>query len=241
MSSQKPPLRPRHEMSEEEYQKAKAAQKESDSANALWRIPEWMPNLAPDLLTKLKLYQTELLKFNPRLNLISRTTEREADEIHFVDCLLAFEIMKNVTITSPIFDIGSGNGFPGLIFAIMDPARSYVTLESDMRKCEFIKHVAAVLDLKNVSIMNLRLENLKQGEIQTAISRGFASLSKTALVCNRIFESGSRFFHMKGSTWSTEVAEIPSQLIAQWKPELIGEYSLPNTQARRAVVCTTKI
>jgi 16S rRNA (guanine527-N7)-methyltransferase len=228
-------------MSEEEYQKAKAAQKEADAANALWRVPEWMPTLDPGVQTKLKLYHTELLKFNPRLNLISRTTEREADETHFIDCLLAFEVMRKVTITTPIFDIGSGNGFPGLIFAVMDSAHPYILLESDMRKCEFMKHVAAVLELKNISIMNSRLENLKQGEIQTAISRGFASISKTALACNRIFESGSRFFHMKGSTWSTEIAEIPSQLIAQWKPELIGEYSLPNTQARRGVVCTTKI
>jgi hypothetical protein len=46
---------------------------------------------------------------------------------------------------------------------------------------------------------------------------------------------------MKTTTWSTEIAEIPSQLCAMWAPELVGEYSLPHAQARRAVVATKKI
>jgi 16S rRNA (guanine527-N7)-methyltransferase len=88
--------------------------------------------------------------------------------------------------------------------------------------------------------MNVRLETLKASEMSLAVSRGFANISKSLLAVNKCFTKGGRFYHMKGSNWSTEIAEIPTQIISLWSPELVGEYTLPDTQARRGVVCTTK-
>jgi 16S rRNA (guanine527-N7)-methyltransferase len=124
--------------------------------------------------------------------------------------------------------------------ALRAPDRQFFLVESDSRKCEFVKHMIHVLKLQNVTVMNMRLESLKAEEIKNGISRGFASISKTLLLLNRSFPKGGKFFHLKGANWSSEIAEIPSQLISVWSPELVGEYSLPATQARRAVVCTTK-
>ncbi len=214
---------------------------EPKSDNALWRIPEWFPDLPSDLQEQLKTYHAELLKFNVRLNLISRTTERDSDEVHFADCVFTARIIEQIKIPTPIFDIGSGNGLPGLIMALLSSNQEFYLVESDSRKCEFLKHILHVLMIKNCTIMNVRLESLKAEEIQAAVSRGFASITKTILAINKSFTSGGRFFHMKGSNWSTEIAEIPSQLMSVWSPSLVGEYSLPVSQARRAVVCTTKI
>lgn len=209
--------------------------------NALWRIAEWCSDLSEGFIEQLRIYHSELLKFNVKLNLISRNTERESDETHFVDSLLATDlILKSDQSSDPIHDIGSGNGLPGLIIALRAPNRQVFLVESDSRKCEFIKHMIHVLKLQNVTVMNMRLESLKAEEIKIGVSRGFASISKTLLLLNRSFPKHGKFFHLKGASWSSEIAEIPSQLISVWSPELIGEYSLPATQARRAVVCTTK-
>jgi len=188
----------------------------------------------------LKAYHSELLKFNAKLNLISKSTEREADELHFADCVLASEIMFKHEFPKKVFDIGSGNGFPGLVFGILDPAREYILVESDARKVEFLKHAIAVLKLKNVAALNVRFETLGSMNIEAAVSRGFASIAKTLLVCNKIFPKNSLFLHLKGSNWSSEIADLPSQLISVWQPELLGEYSLPVSQARRAIVVTEK-
>lgn len=208
--------------------------------NALWRISEWFPELTEGTLALLKTYQHELLRFNVRLNLIARSTERESDELHFADCILAAKIVLKAPLGAKVYDIGAGNGFPGIVLAILDSSREYHLVESDARKCEFLKHAAHHLGLKNVRVLNLRFENLAGEKVEFAISRGFASISKTLLACNRIFEIGGQFFHLKGSNWSSEIADLPSQLISVWTPQLIGEYTLPVSQARRAIVVTQK-
>jgi 16S rRNA (guanine527-N7)-methyltransferase len=209
-------------------------------ANAMWRISQWFPSLAEETVARLKAYQVELLKFNIKLNLISRNTERECDELHFADCIFASQILFNQALGNRVFDIGSGNGFPGIVLALLDPKREFVLVESDARKCEFLKHSIHSLGVKNATVMNVRFESLVGVGVEVAVSRGFASISKTILVCNRVFTKGGLFFHLKGTNWSSEIAELPSQLISVWMPQLVGEYTLPGTQARRAVVATQK-
>ena len=160
--------------------------------------------------------------------------------MHFADCILATQLLLKEKLSSRVFDIGSGNGFPGIILGIMDSTREFVLVESDQRKCEFLKHAIHRLQLKNMSVMNVRLENLQRSAVDCAVSRGFASISKTLLGCNRIFAKAGCFYHLKGNNWSSEIAELPSQLISVWTPRLVGEYTLPVSQARRAIVATQK-
>lgn len=214
---------------------------EHDPNNALWRLKEWFPDLDPQIHEMLKTFHGELIKFNLRLNLVARSTEREADEVHFADCLSACQLIGAAGLTQPVFDVGSGNGLPGIILGILNPKAQINLVESDSRKCEFLKHAIHILKLPSVQVMNVRLESLKGGDMGIGLSRGFATIAKTVLACNRIFVKGGKFYHLKGPSWSREIADIPSQLISVWSPELVGEYSLPVSQGRRAVVCTTKI
>ena len=212
-----------------------------DSSNALWRVPQWFPDLAPETLEALKRYHVELLRFNGKLNLISRNTERDADETHFADSILAIRALPQLAAAAQVVDVGSGNGLPGLIFAILHPGRAIQLVESDVRKCEFLKHMVHLLALKGVQIANVRVETLLPLAAGTVgVSRGFASISKTCIMANKLFPVGGKFYHLKGNSWSSEIAEIPSQLISIWTPELVGEYTLPVSQVRRGLVCTTK-
>lgn len=213
---------------------------DKESANALWRVPQWFPDLDPTVERKMAAYHSELLRFNSKVNLISKNTERDCDEVHFADCLLALKVMAGVKLGSRVCDIGSGNGLPGALFAILNPTTEFSFVESDSRKAEFLKHVFHEVGIPNAQVLNVRLETLKDMTLSTAITRGFASLSKTCLLCNKIFSRGGRVYHLKGNNWSSEIADFPSQLISLWRPELVGEYVLPVSQARRAVVCTTK-
>jgi hypothetical protein len=52
---------------------------------------------------------------------------------------------------------------------------------------------------------------------------------------------GSQIFHLKGNQWANEIAEMPVQLMSHWEPKLVGEYSLPVSQARHAIVVTDKL
>jgi 16S rRNA (guanine527-N7)-methyltransferase len=199
--------------------------------------------LDPEVETLLKAYHTELLKFNAKLNLISVKTTPSADVIHFADSLLACHVvLEKHNNINEIYDIGSGNGFPGLVLAILAPHIKVNLVDADMRKTEFLKHVVHSLGLSSqVNILNTQVEKLPANSIDFGICRGFANLSKAILACRNQFKVGATFFHLKGDEWAKELAEVPGQLCSYWTPGLLSEYKLPLVNVNFAVVKTEKI
>ncbi len=217
------------------------ASKLSVLENKEWRLREWFQHLDDNALSQLKLYQVELLRFNQRINLISSKTEKNADLVHFADSIMGAELLLKNSQADVIHDIGSGNGFPGLVLAVIAPDRKVIAIDSDARKVEFVKHVAATLGLKNFEAKQARLEDLGPDSIECAVSRAFASISKSILLSRKASKMGSDYFHFKGDAWVRELADIPSQICSVWAPRLIGEYTLPDKTTRLALVATKKI
>ena len=217
----------------------------STEGNVLWRVDKWFPDLPAPVQEQLRLYHSELIKYNAKLNLIGRQTERDADEQHFADSISAsLLILNNIGTMKVIHDLGSGNGLPGIVLSILAtslaPQLKVILVDSDERKAEFLKHSVFTLKLSNADVFIGRVEDLK-GPLEGAVNRGFASISKVCLLCKDTFGPGATIFHMKGSNWVREVGEMPSQLMAFWAPQLTGEYTLPVSQAKRAVIASKKL
>lgn len=212
----------------------------SDAVKIFWRINDWFPELDNQIKDSLKTFHNELLRFNKTVNLISVKTIPHADATHFADCILACRIIEPELKSQVVYDFGSGNGFPGIVLAIMMPAKQFRLVEIDQRKSEFLKHVIAVLKLKNAEVLNKKVETLEVGSIQAAVCRGFAPISKALLTTRKIFALNGEFFHMKSEEWVSEVADIPTQLCSFWQPSLLGEYKLPVGEIRFSVVKTQK-
>jgi len=216
--------------------------KEQEVPTIYWRVNEWFPDLGPETLGKLKSFHEELIKFNRTLSLISAKTVFVADALHFADSINASKaIVDSHPQMDKIFDLGSGNGFPGIVMAILYPKVQVVLVDVDQKKCEFLSHVASLLGLKNVSVLNKNIETLEDGLVKYAVCRGFANISRTLLLTRKLMSKGAQLFHMKGEEWGMEVSEIPTQLCSQWSPSLVGEYKLPVGTVKFAVVKTDKI
>jgi len=140
-----------------------------------------------------------------------------------------------------IYDVGSGNGFPGLVLAILWPSSKIHLVEIDQRKSEFLKHCISTLGLGNADVIIRGIETLPEKSIQFAVSRGFASLAKSILSTRKVFKKGGRYFHLKGEEWANEIGSIPSQLCTFWSPSLVSEYKLPVGEIKYAIVKTEKI
>jgi 16S rRNA (guanine527-N7)-methyltransferase len=221
-----------------------AAQNEDSGSAALvlnWRIDQWFPDLSPALRASLKLYYTELLKFNKTVNLIGVKTLPHADAIHFADSILAQKLLANEIKATHVYDFGSGNGFPGVIFAMMMPGVKFTLIDSDLRKSEFLKHIVSLLKLKNAEVLIQQVEKIPEGSVQCAISRGFAPIAKSLLMTRKTFAKGGIYYHLKGEEWASEVAEIPTQLCSFWEPSLLGGYKLPIGEVKFSVVKSVKI
>lgn len=206
------------------------------------RLSEWAPHLSEDQIENCKAYLSELLRFNRRLNLISSSTVAKADAVHILDAVRAWKLIEpHVPAGSVVYDFGTGNGLPGLLSAALSPSRQFRLVDRDQRKMEFCKHVGATLKLKNVSYLCMDLKDVEEASVSFAISRGFASVSSSMLLCRRQFAVGGRFFMLKGEGWSRELAEVQPQLFAQWRAEMIGQYNLPDSVAEYVVIAADKI
>jgi 16S rRNA (guanine527-N7)-methyltransferase len=93
------------------------------------------------------------------------TTVREpraALDVHLADALVALELPE-LRAASTLADLGAGAGFPGLALAVALP-RTHVTLvESNGRKCAFIRAAAAAAELANVDVVAERAEAWQAG------------------------------------------------------------------------------
>lgn len=207
-----------------------------------WKIPKWFPELDVTIHKNLKIYWDDLIKFNKTVNLISPKTITNADAVHFGDSIKAAQtVYKNNNNINNISDLGSGNGFPGLVLGILYPGIQVTLMDVDQRKCEFLKHVIARVGAKNIFVNNFNIDKLAPNSLNMAISRGFASIPKTMMTLRESLSVGGCIYFLKSGEWSLEVSQIPTQLCSLWSPSLVGEYSPPESSAKYFVIKADKI
>ena len=206
------------------------------------RFKEWFPHLSVAAIQSLVTYLIELNKFNKAVNLVSPQTLSNADAVHLADGVYAFKFVRREMVPgSPLYDLGSGNGIPGLVFALIDSTLEVILVDRDERKLEFCKHVAAACKATNVRTMKLEVEELPKHSVFNAVARGFAPLPKALLIARHFTAKKGKFFHLKGDQFAQELSNVPSQLFSLWQPKMVGEYRLPDKGAEMSVICTDKI
>lgn len=94
----------------------------------------------------LRVYVSELLKWNKRINLIGRGTEETVWETHIADSMKLAKYVEAET-SDCIVDIGSGGGLPAIPLAVTFPEKFFVLTDTDRRKLSFLEWVIALLKL----------------------------------------------------------------------------------------------
>ncbi len=208
-----------------------------------WRIDEWFPEIPETVRGRLKLLHEEVLKGNKSFGLILPKTVSNADAIHFADSILAWRVIDKDTQVKEIYDVGSGGGFPGLVFALLSPGRKFHLVDADPRKAEFLKQMISLLRIENADVIVRAVETFAGDSINCAVCRSFLPLSRALLVARKVFASKGVFYHMKGDEWAGEFSGLPTQLCSFWQPGLLGEYKLPGpfpSEIRLAIIRTEK-
>ena len=158
-------------------------------------------NVPRETLDKLNLYCALLNKWQASINLISDSTMSQIEARHFAD---SAQIHHFIDIGVPIYDLGSGAGFPGLVISIIKNIPVNL-VESDFRKCVFLNEV--IRETKSHStVVNKRVENLKDENKKYIVSRGFAPLSKMLSAAKGILPGANCYFH-KGKNYANELNE----------------------------------
>ncbi|MCY4321092.1 MAG: class I SAM-dependent methyltransferase [Bdellovibrionaceae bacterium] len=131
---------------------------------------------------KIQKFRLSILEKNKSINLISRKNPQEQWSLLLKQGLLtaqflkapllklsssdfSFEKKRNLAKSKKnqkaILDIGSGNGFPGILFAILFPRINFYLCERIRKKAEFLKSLKHELKLFNVKVFCLSAEDIK--------------------------------------------------------------------------------
>jgi len=132
-------------------------------------------NVSREIADKLKIYHALLLKWQKAINLISPKSVDDAWVRHFLDSAQVERHVSRESLT--VADLGCGGGFPGLVLAIMRPDLKIHLVESDERKCQFLRTVSRETNV-NVMVHNSRIEScIDEVKPDFVMARALADLS----------------------------------------------------------------
>jgi 16S rRNA (guanine527-N7)-methyltransferase len=89
-------------------------------------------------------------------------SQEVAVDAHVADSLVALEL-EVVRSAATIADLGAGAGFPGLALAVALPASELRLVDSQRRKCTFMRDVLAEAGIENARVVCERAEEWGEG------------------------------------------------------------------------------
>ena len=111
-----------------------------------------------NILEKFRMYYEELSFWNRSVNLTGLQTEQEQAVLLFADSLAgSFVFHENTSLS--IIDIGTGGGFPGIPLKLAFSSLQTTLMEPRANKTAFLHTVIGKLDLKDISVLQKRLES----------------------------------------------------------------------------------
>jgi len=115
-------------------------------------------DLSKEQLFQLNKYIEFLISENKKYNLTSITEPKEIVKLHFLD---SAGIFLKADIKGKVIDIGTGAGFPGFIFKIINPDLDLTLVEANLKKVNFLKLLQIELNLyENIEVFHKRAEDL---------------------------------------------------------------------------------
>ena len=127
---------------------------------------------------KLVRYCDEISLWNRKMNLVGGT-ERDLVIRHVLDSLSTVPVLEGILTDlgadCTIADVGSGAGLPGVPLAIAFENTAVTLIERSARRASFLTTVRLILELKNVSVVELDVagNTSRDGRYDIVVCRAF--------------------------------------------------------------------
>jgi 16S rRNA (guanine527-N7)-methyltransferase len=162
-------------------------------------------DLPPSALARLEALESLVRRWTERINLVSPSTVPDLWTRHIADSAQLWPLAPAGRATWA--DLGSGGGFPGLVIACLAAetgAPRMTLMESDQRKCAFLRTAARELTLP-VSVLDARAEAAPPQDAAVVSARALAPLpALLPLVARHLAPDGVALLP-KGRDWQAEL------------------------------------
>jgi 16S rRNA (guanine527-N7)-methyltransferase len=181
------------------------------------------------LATPLLDYLALLAKWNQAYNLTAIRAPREMLVRHLFDSLA----MARFVDASPLADLGTGPGLPGIPLAIALPSLQVALVESNGKKARFLREAVRTLGLSNARVLESRAEAVDApGGYALITARALDRLAGILAVGGHLLAPGGRLLAMKGQRPDDELAELPPG----WELAAMHVLQVPGLDAERHLV-----
>ena len=163
-------------------------------------------NFSPEQLEKIQIFHDELLIFNKKYNLISKSTENDVWNRHIRD---SAQLVKYINFDDDksLSDMGTGAGFPGVILAIFNknPNFHVKLYEKSNIKCDFLDTVRNKLNVDYDIYGNYKDESITS---EYVVSRAFKKLEEIIRISREKIISSHKLIILKGKNAENEISKI---------------------------------
>lgn len=172
-------------------------------------------------------------KWNKVYNLTAIRTPEQMVAEHILDSLAVSAHIPG----GRLLDLGSGAGLPGLALRIARSDLEVTLLDSNTKKCAFLRQSVIELALAGVEIACVRAEAYRPVQrFAAVIARAFADLATIARLGAPLLAPGGRLYAMKGIEPHDEIARLGDAARVQ----SVIRLDVPGLGAQRHLVIMTK-
>lgn len=164
-------------------------------------------NVSRETLGQLVDFAEIICQWNEKMNLISKNSVKDIWQRHILDSLQLVEYLP--ANFKHLVDIGSGAGFPAIVLAVVlaekKPDVKLTLVESITKKTVYLNDVVQRLGLKNVNIINSRVENAVFKDVDVITARAVAATDILLNYQNMIGNSKTLGIYLKGKSYEQEL------------------------------------
>jgi 16S rRNA (guanine527-N7)-methyltransferase len=185
--------------------------------------------LEPEARSKLIAHLELLEKWNRVHNLTSIRDAVKSVSAHTLDSLSVLPYLPD----GRVLDAGSGAGFPGIPVAIARPSSQVDLLDSNHKKCAFLRQVLAELRLKKAKVVCERLESWRPAwQYDCILSRALAEIPDIVAASAHLLAPRGVIAAMKGVHPFEEIERIPPG----FRVRNVHTLAVPGLDAERRLV-----
>ncbi|HNZ49898.1 MAG TPA: 16S rRNA (guanine(527)-N(7))-methyltransferase RsmG [Bacilli bacterium] len=188
-------------------------------------------------------YYQFLVSENQKYNLTAITNEQEVYIKHFEDSLAVSKAV-DLRKVKTLLDVGSGAGFPGIPLAIVYSHLSVTIVEPTSKKVKFLEQLVRRLSLKNVQLINKRVEELgveDRNFFDITVARAVAPLAILLELIIPFTKTKGFFLAMKSRQYEQELQASQTALL-KLRSEVadVFAYELSENMGRRVIIKVLK-
>ena len=179
-------------------------------------IRKYFPQLTSQQIKQFEKLMMVIPLLNQKVNVISRKDIEHLEERHILHSL-SIAMKFSFNSSARILDVGTGGGFPGIPLAILFPEATFTLVDSIGKKVRLLEELLEELNLKNVTPLCGRMEelNLKADFVVSRAVTAFPKLhqwTSKLIIPDRKHAMPNGLISLKGGNLTEELAPLKNRV-----------------------------